>query len=262
MYSVVLMMALTGGVDAVEFGHRGGGCSGGCYGGGYGGGCSGVVYGGGYGGCYGSSYGSGCYGSSYGSCQGGRGGHKHRRNRGGCGCCGGGYYSGGCYGSGYGSGYGCTGGSVIYGGGCSGGYGSGYGCTGGVIYGQPSYGQPYGQPGGYGTPVQPEQPKVMPKVEPKTGGTKKVEASAPATIVVSLPAGARLTVDGVPTRSTAAVRTLVTPALETGASYVYTLRAEVGQGNETVAQTRQVNVRAGETTQVPFTFTSTGVASR
>jgi uncharacterized protein (TIGR03000 family) len=261
MYSVVLMMALTGGVDAVEFGHRGGGCNGGCYGGGYYGGCSGAVYGGGYGGCWGGGCsgvvysGGGCYGSSYGTCSGGRGrGHGHRRSRG-CGCCGGGYYGGGCTGY-YGGG--CTG-SVIYGGGC---YGSGAiyggGCTGGA--GGVIYGQPYGQPG-YGAPVQPEQPKVMPKIE-KSGTPKKVEAAAPATIVVSLPAGARLTVDGVPTRSTAAVRTLVTPALETGTNYVYTLRAEVGQGSDAVAQTRQVNVRAGETTQVPFTFTSTGVASR
>jgi uncharacterized protein (TIGR03000 family) len=92
MYSVVMMMALSGGTEVADFGRRGscsGGCNGGyagCYGG-YGG-CNG-----GYGGCYGS-----CYGGGYG------------------GCCGGGYR--GCYGcSGYGGCYGgcCGGFNMMYG---------------------------------------------------------------------------------------------------------------------------------------------------
>src|SRR5438034_258479 len=68
MYSVVLMMALSGGAETPDFGHRRGGCSGcsgsyGCSGGGYG--CAGGMgYGGGYG-CagYGGGFGGvGCYG--------------------------------------------------------------------------------------------------------------------------------------------------------------------------------------------------------
>src|SRR5215467_14355091 len=63
MYSVVVLMALSGGVDTPDMGGRRG-CHGGrgCYGGCYGGGC----YGGGYGGCYGG----GCFGG-YGGCYGG-----------------------------------------------------------------------------------------------------------------------------------------------------------------------------------------------
>src|SRR5215471_1576684 len=77
MYTAVLMMALTTGVDMPD-GRRGGGCHGcrggcygGCYGGGgYGGGCCGCYGGGGYGGCYGG----GCYGGGgYGGCYGGGG---------------------------------------------------------------------------------------------------------------------------------------------------------------------------------------------
>src|SRR5262245_5683825 len=45
MYSVVLMMAISGGSEVPDLGRHGGG---GCYGGGYGG-----CYGGGWGGCYG-----------------------------------------------------------------------------------------------------------------------------------------------------------------------------------------------------------------
>jgi hypothetical protein len=91
MYSVVLMMALSGGADAPTLsdvpaepaarygdhghkqyrlfgGRRGGGCGccGGCYGGCYGssyGGCQGGWYGGGCYGCYGGRYGGWAYGS-------------------------------------------------------------------------------------------------------------------------------------------------------------------------------------------------------
>lgn len=91
MYSVVLMAALTAGVDTPSFGH-------GCHGGGWGGhGCHG------YGGCYGSCYGGGwgCYGSCCGGGWGCYGGWGYG------GCCGGGW---GCYG-GWGSCYGCYGGA-------------------------------------------------------------------------------------------------------------------------------------------------------
>ena len=98
MYTAVLMMALTTGVDMPDARRGGchgchGGCYGGCYGGGwgggYGGGCCGC-YGGGYGGCYG-----GCMGMGYGGCYGGGYG----------GCYGGAVISGGCYGlGGYGTG--------------------------------------------------------------------------------------------------------------------------------------------------------------
>ena len=94
----------------------------------------------------------------------------------------------------------------------------------------------------------PETPKVMPK--------KEKVSLAPATIVVSLPANATLTVDGTPTTQTAAQRTLVTPALEEG-TFVYTLQAQFdGQ-----TQTQQVQVRAGETSQAQFSFPQ-GVVSR
>ena len=82
----------------------------------------------------------------------------------------------------------------------------------------------------------------------------------PATLVVTLPANASLTVDGNATVSTSARRVLVTPALEQG-EYVYNLRAEIVRDGQTVAETATVNVRPGETTEVTFNFTAT-VASR
>lgn len=70
MYSVVLMMAMTGAPESPDFFFRkhrcdGGsgccGCTGGCYGG-----CSGYACGGGCGGCRGGCYGGGCRGGCYG----------------------------------------------------------------------------------------------------------------------------------------------------------------------------------------------------
>ena len=98
---------------------------------------------------------------------------------------------------------------------------------------------------------------------PKEKG-KQDEASnaSPATIVVTLPAEARLIVDGAATRSTSERRTFVTPALENGETYVYTLRAEVVRDGQTAVQTQEVIVRGGQTTDVSFNFASQGVASR
>jgi uncharacterized protein (TIGR03000 family) len=74
--------------------------------------------------------------------------------------------------------------------------------------------------------------------------------SRPATIVVSLPADARLTVDGQPTTSTTALRRFVTPPLPAGRDFEYTFRAEIVRGDLTLAMTRKVTVRAGQQTDV------------
>jgi len=138
--------------------------------------------------------------------------------------------------------------------GCSGYYGcsSSYGCS------------SYGCSGSYGCGgviVNPGVvvPKTMPKQGEKIEGPKKEAAvNAPATIVVSLPADARLIVDGSATTSTSSVRTLVTPVLANGSTYVYTMQAQFGGQT----QTQQVTVRSGETSNVQFSFSTTGVASR
>lgn len=106
--------------------------------------------------------------------------------------------------------------------------------------------------------------KAMPKGEtiPGPGEKKKASTAAPATIVVSLPADARLIVDGNGTTSSTDRRVLVTPELQYGSTYVYTMQAEVVRNGQTVAQTQQVNVRGGETTAVQFSFPTQGVASK
>jgi len=241
MYSVVLMMALTGSGDVPAFGHRHG-CDG-CYGGGcYGGAC----YGGGcYGGCHG--YYGGCHGCYGGGCNGG--GHRlfgHRR--GGCHGC----YGGGCYGGCYGYSSGCCG--------C---------CGGGVVYGG-CYGGCWGGPVMHDGAVVPEKAKGGPereKVAPPKGDTEKKKEEearmpAPATILVSLPAEAKLTVDGAATQSTSSTREFASPALEPGRDYYYTLKADIVRDGKPASTSRRVAVRAGQQTRVRLEFPVNSVVKK
>ena len=68
----------------------------------------------------------------------------------------------------------------------------------------------------------------------------------PAEIVVRLPAGARLLIDGQPTKQTAAERRFETPDLKAGKTYAYTLVAEFETDGKPVVREQRVEVRAGE----------------
>ena len=104
-------------------------------------------------------------------------------------------------------------------------------------------------------PVKPEEKKD------KKEEVRSVEP-APATIVVSLPADARLTVDGNPTTSTTNRRVFVSPALDRGADFFYTLKAEVVRDGKTETRTEKVTVRAGEETKVDINFATPTVAAK
>jgi uncharacterized protein (TIGR03000 family) len=208
MYSMVLMVALTGSADVPDFGRRGGchGCSGGCYGGCYGG-CRGGCYGGCRGGCYGGCWG-GCYGGGWGGCY------------------------GGCYGAraawgGYG-----TGPTVVV-----------------MPDGSTAYQSGYYSPGN-------AAPEDMRAAAPDAGNRREatVQGAAPATLIVHLPADARLTVDGKATRSTSDRRTFVTPPLEPGMTYHYLLEAQLDRQGEKVRASQNVEVRAGRESEVFLEF--------
>jgi uncharacterized protein (TIGR03000 family) len=166
--------------------------------------------------CYGCYGCSGCYGCH---CYGGGRRHHHRGN--GCycyGCYGYGCYCHGCYG------YACYG--------CS-------GCHGGCYYG-----------GDHGAPPPAKGGEQL-KTPPKAVGS---ESAAPATVVVMLPGEAKLSIDGAATTSTSTRRVFVTPSLEPGQAYHYTLTGELVRAGQTVTATKQVEVRAGQETQVSLDF--------
>jgi len=81
-----------------------------------------------------------------------------------------------------------------------------------------------------------------------------------ATLVVNLPADARLTIDDYVAQSVSASRTFNSPALEQGKDFHYTLKAEVVRDGQTLSVVKEVTVRAGEVSQVSLEM-PTSVAS-
>jgi uncharacterized protein (TIGR03000 family) len=73
---------------------------------------------------------------------------------------------------------------------------------------------------------------------------------APATLVVTLPADATLTIDGTPTRQMGAERRYASPPLSAGKTYAYTLIATWKEGGASRKTERRVEVQAGKETKV------------
>jgi uncharacterized protein (TIGR03000 family) len=84
----------------------------------------------------------------------------------------------------------------------------------------------------------------------------------PASVVVELPADAKLVIDDHLTQSMSEVRRFVSPPLPPGKDYHYTLKAEIVREGKPQIQTQQITVRAGEETRVTVQFPSATVASR
>lgn len=101
---------------------------------------------------------------------------------------------------------------------------------------------------------KPAEPK---KAEPKPPAASN---AAPAKVLVSLPVDAKLFIDGHVTTSTTNSRTFVSPALEAGKDYVYTLKVEMVRNGLPVEESKTVTVRAGETTEVSFSLETTVAA--
>lgn len=86
--------------------------------------------------------------------------------------------------------------------------------------------------------------------------------STSATLVVHLPANARLYVNEALCSMTSATRTIRTPRLEAGRNYTYTIKTEVVRGGQTVVQTRQVTFQAGNRILVDFSAAPINTAQR
>ena len=201
MYSVVLLVALSGGAETpAAYGCNGCDC-GGCYG------CRGGRF---------RQYGcQGCNGCTCGGCNGGRGGFFRRSGCRGCSGC-----------------YGCNG--------CN-------GCR--------------GCSGCYGPAAAPVTPAKPPEKMPVPKRSEEARLAAPATIVVSLPADARLRVDDYITASKWCTRVFVSPTLDAGKEFFYTLTGEIQRAGKPVVATKRITVRAGEETRVELEFPAAAVAS-
>ena len=95
------------------------------------------------------------------------------------------------------------------------------------------------------------------------GGATVAQASGTeATLVVTLPEDATLTIDGEKTTSTSAKRVFVSPALEQGKEYEYTLKAKVVRDGQTQIATATVTVRPGKTSEIELKVHAAGVAAQ
>lgn len=186
-------------------------------------------------------------------------------------CTGSGY--GSCFGSGHGSCFGSTG-AIPWNGG-PGGYDTipGTATPDGLATPRPvesSFGQPFGNsyPIGVPTIVPPpgfdsfSVPMTMPApvVGEERGGLNQyrpavTSGSSPmqrGTVIVKLPADAKLYAEGRPLSQTAGERKFVTPPLPADREAVYTFRVEYTRDGRTVSESQKVQVRPGGTATVEF----------
>jgi uncharacterized protein (TIGR03000 family) len=104
-------------------------------------------------------------------------------------------------------------------------------------------------------PAEPIKALPSPKNE-------EVRFSAPATIVVTLPVEAKLTVDGAATTSTDSVRVFTSPTLEQNKTFFYTLNGELVRDGQVLKTSQRIAVRAGEETRVELQFPIAVLAQR
>lgn len=269
MYSVILMAAMTTPAEVPTFGRLfRGGCVGyacnGCTG------CVGYACGG-CAGCVGSAC-NGCAGYACGGVSVVPYGYSAGYACGGCGGCGGrflgwraGCWSDGgwrvwfsCHGAGACHGYAYAG--LSYGfAGC---YGSCYGSfTNYFSYWStpaapaPAAPAPMATPAPMQTPppaAQPMNPEAPKKAEPAADPAKPMTYAAPASVIVNLPAEAKLLANGVTTRQTGSERRFTTPNLEPGIRHMYTLTAEISRNDQTIRESIDIEVFPGQETRVTF----------
>lgn len=263
MYSIVMLTAMTAAPDAAQFNgyfrdlfRRDNGCNGcsgaarySCSG------CSGAV-------AYQPVACSGCGGGVLGL------GDRVRRffDRDNNGCCGGRSYS--CMGASYScSGYSCSGSAYSCFGGAAMSYtpvmNAGLSCQGGLYTTPTQFDQFPPAPTIPGAPGVPNIPYAIPDTAPGAGtGLRPANhtnsaltsggPAARASVVVRLPADARLFADGRALNLTGAERKFVSPELPAGQDFVYKFTAEYERDGEVVSVTKKVAVRAGATVSVAF----------
>jgi uncharacterized protein (TIGR03000 family) len=94
--------------------------------------------------------------------------------------------------------------------------------------------------------ISPRAPEDTTVSAPEATVTPLSLAAQTATLDVRLPAGAVLYIQGKKTKQTGSERHFVTPALEAGQKYRYTLKAEWSENGHTKAVERHVFLRGGE----------------
>lgn len=102
------------------------------------------------------------------------------------------------------------------------------------------------------TPAEPGMPgEPVDPTMPKTSGTSAEDSGV---LTVWVPYDAKVTVNGLETRSSGSRRQFVSYGLKPGFSYKYEVRAEVVRNGEVQEETRTITLTAGQMTAVAFGF--------
>jgi uncharacterized protein (TIGR03000 family) len=136
------------------------------------------------------------------------------------------------------------------------GYGGAFGCAGGAFAcmgcygGYQSWWSGAGGFGGYGANMVAPAPE--PARSPRDFFGEVPAEAAPASVIVQMPADAKLLVEGRPLTLDPRTGGFTTPKLQPGAQYVYTLRVEFVRDGRVQTESKEVNVAAGVHTEVRF----------
>ena len=101
----------------------------------------------------------------------------------------------------------------------------------------------------------PATPPALPPL-PKTT-TTSVEHSGSLTVWV--PYDAKVTVNGLETRSTGSRRQFISYGLKSGLSYKYVIKASVVQNGQVVEDTKTISLTAGQVSSLAFGFNTAAV---
>jgi uncharacterized protein (TIGR03000 family) len=120
-------------------------------------------------------------------------------------------------------------------------------------------------------PAAPSAVTPAPVVPPAGGSTPATPSTAPATpltpttsqepsqetsglLTIWVPAEAKVTINGLATRSTGSKRQYVSFGLKPGFSYKYEVRAQIVRDGQLVEEARTVSLTAGQRSAVAFGF--------
>jgi uncharacterized protein (TIGR03000 family) len=120
-----------------------------------------------------------------------------------------------------------------------------------VMMGLSSPGMPMMPGAGMGE-MLPPAPTAPPATMPPANVGETLTSAAQATVVVTLPADAKLFADGQLIDQTGPVRTFRTPALEPGKSYYYEISIEVVRNGRPAKFTEKAALEAGKVARVNF----------
>jgi len=103
----------------------------------------------------------------------------------------------------------------------------------------------------------PEKPEDAPPEPNKDDADGKQASHADRSLItVSVPAKAKIFVNGKATLTPGELRVFAANHLTPGASYTYRIRAELERDGRTLTQVKVVQIHAGEGRQIQFDFTS------